>query len=74
MQAYVETEPHASTRLRLDDWCDEATFADWEQDHASLPGWQTACEHLVAEGTSATLTHPSAANATRDFPARVENG
>ncbi len=31
MQAFVGSEPHLTTMARLDDWCDEATFADWEQ-------------------------------------------
>jgi hypothetical protein len=74
MRAYVETDPHASTKRRLDDWCDEATFADWEQDSEALPGWQTAYQHLIADGMSATLTNASAANTTRDFPAPIENG
>ncbi len=31
MQAFVGSEPHLTTMARIDDWCDEATFADWEQ-------------------------------------------
>src|SRR5499425_587392 len=39
MHAFVGTEPHRGTMARLDDWCDEATFADWDQDDADLPDW-----------------------------------
>jgi hypothetical protein len=73
MGAYVRGEPHLSTMARLDDWCDEATFADWGQEGAELPGWQTAFARMVADGTVATLSHPSEANQTRAFPAPVES-
>lgn len=35
------------------------------------PDWQTNWQHLVADGTAAELTQPSAANETRDFPPPV---
>jgi hypothetical protein len=37
MQAFVGSEPHLATMARLDDWCDEATFADWEQSSPACP-------------------------------------
>lgn len=72
MLAYVHTEPHQSIITRLDHYCDEATFVDWEQDSSALPDWQTNRRHLVADGEAAELTHPSAANQTRAFPAPVQ--
>jgi hypothetical protein len=57
---------------RLDHFCDEATFVDWEQASPDLPDWQTSWRHLTADGTAADLTHASPANQTRDFPAPVE--
>jgi len=71
MHAYVRTEPHQSIRARLDRFCDEATFVDWEQESPDLPDWQTNWRHLVADGTVAELTSPSAAHRTRDFPPPV---
>jgi hypothetical protein len=72
MQAYVDSEPHLGISARLDHFCDEATFVDWEQDSAALPDWRTNWRHLTADGKAATLTHASAANQTRDFPPPVE--
>jgi len=72
MQAFVGTEPHRSTMARLDDWCDEATFVDWEQQGADLPDWQTSYRRLVADGEVASLTHASDAHQTRAFPPPVE--
>jgi heme-degrading monooxygenase HmoA len=69
MQAFVGSEPHLTTMARIDDWCDEATFADWEQGSPGLPDWQTGYDHLIADGQVASLTHASDAHRTRTFPA-----
>jgi len=72
MNAFVHAEPHRSVMARLDDWCDEATFVDWEQSGEDLPDWQTCFRHLVADGEILPLTHASDTHATRSFPAPVE--
>ena len=72
MEAFVHGEPHEGISTRLDHYCDEATFVDWEQDSPALPDWQASWRHLVADGQVADLTRPSPANQTRAFPAPVE--
>src|SRR5215470_17604039 len=72
MQAFVGSEPHRSITARLDHYCDEATFVDWEQDGPDLPDWQTSWRHLTADGMVAELSQPSAENQTRAFPPPVE--
>jgi len=72
MRAYVDSEPHLSIRARLDHYCDEATFVDWEQAGSDLPDRQTSWRHLTADGKAAELTYASAANQSRDFPPPVE--
>jgi len=71
LQAFVHNQPHLTISERLDHYCDEATFVDWEQDSPGLPDWQTSWRHLVADGTVAELTNPSEANQTREFPPPV---
>ena len=71
MGAFVGSEPHLTTMGRLDDWCDEATFVDWEQAGAELPDWQDSYRRLVADGQAASLTNATEAHHTRDFPAPV---
>jgi hypothetical protein len=71
MDAFVGSEPHLSTMGRIDDWCDEATFVDWEQADADLPDWQDGYGRLIASGKAASLTHTTDAHRTRDFPAPV---
>jgi hypothetical protein len=71
MEAFVRADPHRATMARLDDWCDEASFADWEQASSELPDWQTCYQHIVADGQSAALTQPSAAQHDRSFPPPV---
>ena len=72
MRAFVNGEPHRAITTRLDHYCDEATFVDWEQDSPDLPDWQTSWRHLTADGQVAELTHASAANQTRDFRVPAE--
>ena len=72
MQAYVDSEPHRGISARLDHYCDEATFVDWDQASPDLPDWQVSWRHLTADGKAADLTHPSAANQIRDFPPPVQ--
>lgn len=71
LDAFVGSEPHLSTMSRLGDWCDEATFVDWEQASADLPHWVDGYRHLVANGQAASLANASPAHHTRDFPAPV---
>jgi hypothetical protein len=71
MRAFVGNQPHQSILTRLDHYCDEATFVDWDQDSPDLPDWQTSHRHLVADGRAAELTNPSGANQTRVFPPPV---
>jgi Antibiotic biosynthesis monooxygenase len=71
MQAFVGSQPHLATMARIDDWCDEATFADWEQSDPGLPDWQTGYDRLIADGQVASLTHASDAHQARAFPAPV---
>jgi hypothetical protein len=56
---------------RIDNWCDEATFVDWEQASAGALDWQDGYRRLVAGGQPAGLTHGTAAHQARDFPAPV---
>lgn len=72
MQAFVVAEPHLTIQGRLDHFCDEATFVDWEQDDPALPDWQTSYRHLVGDGQVAELSQPSGAHQTRAFPPPVE--
>ena len=71
MLSYVRSEPHQTIRSKIDHYCDEATFVDWEQDSPALPDWQANWRHLVADGLAAELTQPSGAHQTRDFPVPV---
>jgi hypothetical protein len=70
MQAFVDSQPHLGISARLDHFCDEATFMDWEQASPKLPGWQTSWRHRTTDGKAAELTCPSPANQTRDFALR----
>ena len=71
MDAFVARDPHLRTMSRIDDWCDEATFVEWEQAAADLPDWLDGHERLVASGQGPRLSHATQAHHSRDFPAPV---
>jgi hypothetical protein len=68
MNTFVGHEPHLSTMNRIDEWCDEATFVDWEQADDGLPDWQDGYRRILKSGQAASLTTPTAAHHSRDFP------
>jgi hypothetical protein len=72
MQAFVVAEPHLSIQERLDHFCDEATFVDWEQDSPDLPGWQTSYRHLVDDGEVAGAQPAVRRAPDRAFPPPAE--
>ena len=48
------------TMQKLPYWCDEAAFADWEQDSSQRPSWEEAAQRLGASGRLARVLYPSA--------------
>ena len=72
-RAFMTSEPHLSTMSRIDEWCDEATFVNWDQPEADLPDWQAAYERLSSDGQVVQLPHASSDNAGRNFPTPVTN-
>ena len=71
MNAFVVSAPHLQTMDRIDEWCDEATFVEWEQASTDLPDWQDGYGRLVASGQGPSLTHATQAHESRQFPAPV---
>ncbi|MGD9647794.1 MAG: antibiotic biosynthesis monooxygenase [Pirellulales bacterium] len=60
---------HLRAMPRLRHWCDEATYAHWEQETADPPELAWASERLTREGIVSRVDHPSADHAARNFPA-----
>lgn len=71
MRSFMRREPHLSTMGRIDEWCDEATFVNWDQTDAQLPTWEAAYGRLCQDGVVVQLPHETAENSTRAFPAPV---
>jgi len=68
MRLFMLTEPHRSTMDRIDEWCDEATFVNWQQTETALPDWDVGYERLITQGHVVELRDASPANAKRAFP------
>ena len=72
MNGFVGSEPHRRTMVRIDSWCDEATFVDWDQSGAEVPSWQEGYERLARDGQVTALTNGTAAHHSRQFPPPVD--
>lgn len=72
MNGFVGSEPHRRTMPRIDGWCDEATFVDWDQSGPHVPSWQEGYERLTRDGEVTALTNGTAAHHSRQFPPPVE--
>lgn len=60
MRVFVLAYPHKEAMQKLPYWCDEAAFADWEQDSTQWPSWEEAAQRLGASGRLARVLYPSA--------------
>ena len=59
MKAFRNTPPHLNVTSRLMFWCDESSFAYWEQEPGELPPWDEAARKLAAQGKLSKLNYPS---------------
>jgi quinol monooxygenase YgiN len=68
MREFRNHGAHLRAMPKLRDWCDEATYAHWEQESATPPDLATGYERLIAEGIVSKVKHPSAEHEARAFP------
>ncbi len=68
MMAFMTAEPHLGMMENLDEWCDEASFVEWEQATPQFPEWSVAYDQLVSHGRSPNLSRPSPDHETRSYP------
>lgn len=61
MRAFRSSGAHMKAMPKLLDWCDEASYAHWEQESAELPSWAEGRRRMVAEGKLSKVNNPSAA-------------
>lgn len=66
MRAYRNAPPHLAAMKKLLTWCDEASYAHWEQDAAALPDASGAYARMKAEGTTSKVLWPSARQVARE--------
>jgi hypothetical protein len=59
MRAFRNGEPHLTAMRKLLHWCDEASFAHWEQESPDLPDPAAAYRELAERGTLSKVANPS---------------
>lgn len=68
MKRFRGSGAHAQAMPRLAKWCDEAAYAHWIEKADSIPTWDEAHQHLVAEGRLSRVEIPSKSHSDRQFP------
>lgn len=63
MRAFRNANAHQRAMPKLSRWCDEASYAHWEQETASLPPVATVFDRLRNGGNQSKVRHPSKAHA-----------
>jgi len=59
MKIFMFALLHREAMRKLPQWCDEASFSDWEQASAEWPSWDQAAEKLRVTGHLARVLYPS---------------
>lgn len=62
MRAFMASGSHKTAMPKLMHWCDEASVGHWQQETATLPGWDEAHRRMVTEGRLSKVHHPSVAH------------
>ena len=63
MRAFRNSEPHLGAMRKLLDWCDEASYAHWEQETPELPDMKESHRRVRDEGRPSKVRRPSPAHA-----------
>ena len=59
MRRFRNGSPHLEAMKKLLHWCDEASFAHWEQPEPDVAGPDTAFRRIATEGKISKVLHPS---------------
>lgn len=59
MRAFRVAAPHRDAMRKLPYWCDEASYAHWNQDDSVMPAWKEAVEKLSVSGELSKVLYPS---------------
>lgn len=68
MKAYRDSGLHAAVMPKLQDWCDEASVAQWSTDDDALPPWPEVYSRMTSEGRASRLKRPTARHAAMSIP------
>ncbi len=68
MNAYRTGGAHRKAMPKLLKWCDEAALVHWTQESSEVPLWHDVQQHMVKEGRTSKVNHPSPAHALKQIP------
>ncbi|MCW3122227.1 MAG: hypothetical protein JWQ38_1719 [Flavipsychrobacter sp.] len=68
MKTFRNSVPHRKAMQQLPAWCNEATYAHWLQEEATLPDWTTIHERMIKDGVVSKVRNPTERHAAKNFP------
>lgn len=68
MKIYRNSGAHRNVMPHIQDWCDEASIAHWQQQDSNFPSWAEIHHRLVTTGYLTKLSKPSLAHLERRIP------
>lgn len=68
MRSFMRSGAHRRVMPHLAEWCDEASFAHWQQGGSEPPSWPKAHRRLQQQGRRSRVDHPSEAQRRFEIP------
>jgi len=75
MLAFRNRGKHGKAMPKLAGWAEHSRVANWEQEEASIPDWETLYTRLTGQGRGNRLLHPAPDHkGPNDFPRPRQEG
>lgn len=68
MRMFRNGDAHRKAMQSLPGWCDEASYANWQQPNNTLPDWDMAYKNMIAEGRVTKVRYPSERHLANEYP------
>ena len=69
MKYFRNNDPHKMAMRNLPHWCNEASYAHWQQEDEIIPAWPDLYKKFVEELKITKVKHPSPQQEAKQYPA-----
>jgi heme-degrading monooxygenase HmoA len=68
MLVFRNSDAHRKAMQKLPYWCNEATYAHWQQEMDEIPSWNEIHYRITKEGKPTKVRNPTPDQASLNFP------